>query len=171
MGIVSVLKRVDNVVSLVTRSLCVMSLAAIVIMFLLNVFVRFVPVYNFTQTDDWIQIFLVWMIFLGAQELVRTRNHFVVEVLTERMEGLVGHIARIVVCLIELATYAIICYYGWVWVFKAQAYMQSIPWMQVRVCYAAIPISAFFMTCYGVRDLVIAFQNIHQHYKTVQLKI
>ena len=63
MGIVSVLKRVDNAVSLVTRSLCVISLAAIVIMFLLNVFVRFVPVYNFTQTDDWIQIFLVWMIF------------------------------------------------------------------------------------------------------------
>ena len=159
MGIVSVLKRVDNAVSLVTRSLCVISLAAIVIMFLLNVFVRFVPVYNFTQTDDWIQIFLVWMIFLGAQELVRTRNHFVVEVLTERMEGLVGHIARIVVCLIELTTYAIICYYGWVWVFKAQAYMQSIPWMQVRVCYAAIPVSAFFMTCYSLKDLVYAFKG------------
>lgn len=165
----NVLLKLDALVSKVARALCVFSLAAIVVMFLLNVFVRFVPIYNFTQTDDWIQLFLVWMIFLGAQELVRTRNHFVVEVLTERMTGMTGHVARIIVCVIELITYAVICYYGWIWVFKSQAYMQSIPWMQVKVCYAAIPVSAFFMTCYGVRDLVIAIKNIHQHYNTVRI--
>lgn len=169
MKIVDLLKKADMWVSRITRFLCVFSLSAIVVMFLLNVLVRFVPVYNFTQTDDWIQIFLVWMIFLGAQELVRTRNHFVVEVLTEKMQGSVAHLARVIVCVIELMTYAIICYYGWVWVLKSQAYMQSIPWMQVRVCYAAIPVSAFFMTCYGIRDLVIAIKNIHQHYQTIKL--
>ena len=52
----SILKAADRVVSSVTRTICVAALAAIVIMFLLNVFVRFVPVYNFTQTDDWIQL-------------------------------------------------------------------------------------------------------------------
>ena len=83
-------------------------------MFLANVFVHFVPIYNFTQTDDWIQICLIWMIFLGAQELVRTRNHFVVEVMTERLEGKVGKICRAIVCVIELLTYVLICYYGWV---------------------------------------------------------
>ncbi len=159
---------IDRVISRITRFICVVALGAIVIMFLLNVFVRFVPIYNFTQTDDWIQLCLIWMIFLGAQELVRTRNHFVVEVITERLEGMTGKICRILVCLIEMATYALICYYGWVWVMHAHAYMQSIPWMQVKVVYAVIPISAFFMTCYSIRDLVAAVQFNGYHTPAVR---
>lgn len=168
MTFLSILKTADRVVSTVTRAICVAALAAIVIMFLLNIFVRFVPVYNFTQTDDWIQLCLIWMIFLGAQELVRTRNHFVVEVLTERLEGNLGKACRILVCVIELVTYALICYYGVVWVMRAHAYMQSIPWMQVKVVYAAIPISAFFMTCYSIRDLVMAIKAEGYHVMDVK---
>ena len=103
------LKKLDHAVSVTTRTICIVALAAIFVMFLLNVFVRFVPVYNFTQTDDWIQLCLVWMIFLGAQELVRTRSHFVVDVLTERMAGTqTGRFVRILVCLIECVTYAVL---------------------------------------------------------------
>ena len=161
------LKKLDEGFSKAVRIICTILMAMIFIMFILNVFVRFVPVYNFTQTDDWIQICLIWMIFLGAQELVRTRNHFVVEVVTERLEGMTGKICRILVCLIEMVTYALICYYGWVWVMRAHAYMQSIPWMQVKVVYAVIPISAFFMTCYSIRDLVAAIQFNGYHTPSV----
>lgn len=56
------LKKLDHAVSVTTRTICIVALAAIFVMFLLNVFVRFVPVYNFMQTDDWIQLCLVWMI-------------------------------------------------------------------------------------------------------------
>lgn len=155
--LLDLLKTADMLISRIVRAVCIVSLAAIFVMFLANVFVRFVPVYNFTQTDDWIQIFLVWMIFLGAQELVRMKSHFVVDVLTDRLAGTApGKACRVLVCLIELATYAIIFWYGWVWVFRAQAYFQSIPWLQVRWAYSAIPVSAFFMTLYGIRDLIEA---------------
>ena len=163
----SILKTIDHWVSRITRLICVVALGAIVVMFLANVFVRFVPIYNFTQTDDWIQICLIWMIFLGAQELVRTRNHFVVEVMTERLEGTTGKICRVVVCAIELFTYALICYYGWVWVMRAHAYMQSIPWMQVKVAYAAIPISAFLMSCYALRDFILAIQGRYDDFESI----
>lgn len=159
MSFMQILQAADSWVSRFARTVSVLCLAAIVIMFLLNVFVRFVPIYNFTQTDDWIQICLIWMIFLGAQELVRTRNHFVVEVLTERLSGRIERICRILVCLIELTTYAIIFCYGIDWVMRAQAYMQSISWMQVKVAYAAIPLSAFFMTLYAIRDLYLSIVN------------
>ena len=136
-----------------------LALAGIFVMFIANVFVRFVPVYNFTQTDDWIQILLVWMIFPGAMELVRTRGHFVVDVITDRVAGTnFGHCCRLAVTVIELVTYALICWYGIVWVLRAQATFQSIPWLQVRWAYAAIPVSAFFMTIYGVRDLILAIR-------------
>ncbi len=118
----SILKTIDHWVSRITRLICVVALGAIVVMFLANVFVRFVPIYNFTQTDDWIQI-----------------------------------------CL----TYVLICYYGWVWVMRAHAYMQSIPWMQVKVAYAAIPISAFFMSCYALRDFILAIQGRYDDFESI----
>ncbi len=155
--LLTLLCTLDRALSQVARSVSVFCLAAIFLLFLANIFVRFVPVYNFTQTDDWIQIFLVWMIFPSAMELVRTRSHFMVDVLTERMVGtLTGRICRVVVTLIELTTYALICWHGWVWVMRAQATFQSIPWLQVRWAYAAIPVSAFFMTLYGCRDFIQA---------------
>lgn len=154
------LKKLDEGFSKAVRTICTILMAMIFVMFILNVFVRFVPVYNFTQTDDWIQICLIWMIFLGAQELVRTRNHFVVDFLADRINNRqVKRALQIVVCLIELATYAVIAWFGFVWVIKSNSYMQSIPWMQVRWMYLAIPVSATFMTLYAVRDLILTFQG------------
>ena len=147
----------ETIFSRVTQAACTFFLAAIFVMFLLNVFVRFVPIYNFTQTDDWIQFCLIWMIFLAAAELVRTKNHFVVDVATSQIASpAVKRWMRVAVLLIELVTYVVICWYGVVWVLRAQATFQSIPWLQVRWAYAAIPVSAFFMTIYGVRDLILA---------------
>jgi len=158
--VIDFLKKLDEGFSKAVRIICTILMAMIFIMFILNVFVRFVPVYNFTQTDDWIQICLIWMIFLGAQELVRTRNHFVVDFLADRIKNRqVKRALQIVVCLIELATYAVIAWFGFVWVIKSNSYMQSIPWMQVRWMYLAIPVSATFMTLYAVRDLILTFQG------------
>mgnify|MGYP000225954270 CR=1 FL=1 len=68
------------------------------------------------------------MIFPGAMELVRTRGHFVVDVITDRVAGTnFGHCCRLAVTVIELVTYALICWYGIVWVLRAQATFQSIP--------------------------------------------
>lgn len=156
-AVMNLLKAADRCVSVTARTVSTLALVGIFVMFIANVFVRFVPVYNFTQTDDWIQILLVWMIFPGAMELVRTRGHFVVDVITDRVAGTnFGHCCRLAVTVIELVTYALICWYGIVWVLRAQATFQSIPWLQVRWAYAAIPVSAFFMTIYGVRALILA---------------
>lgn len=158
------LGRLDKYVSMTAKIISVFSLVMIFTLFILNVFVGFVPIYNFTQTDDWIQIFLVWMIFPGAMELVRTRNHFVVDVLTEKLYGTtVAKVCRILVTMIELATYLLICWFGWIWVMRAHATFQSIPWLEVRWAYAAIPVSAFFMSLYGARDFMNALSELFHH--------
>ncbi len=147
--------RLDEVFSKAVRGVATLLMAAIFVMFLLNVFVRFVPVHNFTEADDWIQFCLIWMIFLGAQDLVRTRGHFVVDFLSERVRRPGARRAlALLVCVIETVTYAVIFWYGCVWVMKSRAHMQSIPWMEVRWMYAALPFSAFFMTLYSIRDLL-----------------
>ena len=84
-----------------------------------------------------------------------------VDVLTERLSGTsLGRLSRVGVTLIECVLYAVICWYGWVWVMRSQAYFQSIPWLQVRWAYAALPVSAFFMTFYSLRDVVEAVTNL-----------
>ena len=50
---------------------------------------------------------------------------------------------------------------------RAHAYMQSIPWMQVKVAYAAIPISAFFMSCYALRDFILAIQGRYDDFESI----
>lgn len=144
----------ETIFSRVTQAACTLFLAAIFVMFLLNVCVRFVPIYNFTQTDDWIQFCLIWMIFLAAAELVRTKNHFVVDVATSQVASpAVKRWMRVAVLMIELVTYVVICWYGVVWVMRSNAHMQSIPWMEVRYVYLAIPVSAFFMAVFAVKQL------------------
>ena len=158
-AVMNLLKAADRCVSVTARTVSTLALAGIFVMFIANVFVRFVPVYKqFGNGAVWKRCaLLVWMIFPGAMELVRTRGHFVVDVITDRVAGTnFGHCCRLAVTVIELVTYALICWYGIVWVLRAQATFQSIPWLQVRWAYAAIPVSAFFMTIYGVRDLILA---------------
>ena len=103
------LKTLDENFSKAVRLVCIVLMAFIFVMFILNVFVRFVPVYNFTQTDDWIQFCLIWMIFLGSLDLVRTKNHFVVDFLADRLSNRKIKIAlKILVTIIELLTYFVI---------------------------------------------------------------
>ena len=157
-ALLDLLRRCDAVISRVTRLICIASMMIIFVMFLANVFVRFVPIYNFKETDEWTQLFLVWVIFFGAQELVRTRSHFVVDVLTDRMAGTaLGRQCRVIVTIIEFIMYLAICWYGFVLVSRAQSYMLAITWMQKRWFYLVIPVSAFFMSCYALRDIVQAF--------------
>lgn len=180
------LRLLDKLISKLTRGICIISMAIIFFLFLLNVFVRIandmirginslgqswfgfaegdnlinIMIPNFSQSDGWIQLFLVWVIFLGAQELVRTRGHFVVDVITDRLVGThIGKLFRVISTIIELIMYAVICYYGFVLVERANAYMLEIPWMQKRWYYMVIPVSAFFMSCYSIRDVIVAIKT------------
>lgn len=146
----------ETLFSKAVKALCTFFLAAIFVMFILNVFVRFVPVYNFTQTDDWIQAALIWMIFLGSAELVRTKSHFVVDVAVSKVSHpVLSRVIRTIVIAIELTTYLVVFWYGIVWVLRSNAYMQSIPWLQIRYVYMALPVSAFFMALFSLKDLVL----------------
>lgn len=147
--------RFERLFSRTVRLLCTTLMALIFLMFLLNVFVRFVPVYNFTQTDDWIQACLIWMIFLGSAELVRTKNHFVVDFAAARVRSpSLKKALRFFVFLTEFSTYIAICWYGFIWVLRSNAYMQSIPWLQVRWVYLALPVSAAFMALFSAADIL-----------------
>jgi TRAP-type C4-dicarboxylate transport system, small permease component len=151
------LNTLDAIISRTVRFICTVSMMIIFVLFLANVFVRFVPIYNFTTTDEWTQLFLVWTIFFGAQELARIKGHFVVDVITDKLQGTtLGSVFKVISSIIAILMFLAICYFGVMLVSRSQATAQTIPYMKVSYFYACIPVSAFFMTIYSIRDLVQA---------------
>lgn len=151
------LNTLDTIISKTVRLICTVSMMIIFVLFLANVFVRFVPIYNFTTTDEWTQLFLVWTIFFGAQELARTKGHFVVDVITDKLQGTtLGSVFKVISSTIAILMFLAICSFGVMLVSRSQASAQTISYMKVSYFYACIPLSAFFMTLYSIRDLVQA---------------
>lgn len=68
--------------------------------------------------------------FPVVAELVRTKNHFVVDVATSQIAS--PGVKRVM---------------------RSNARMRSILWMEVRFVYLAVPVSAFFMAVFAVKQL------------------
>ena len=100
----------EDIAGKITRALAGFCLMVVFVLFLLNISTRasFIT-WNPTWIDEVIQFFLVWMIFLAAAELVRTGEHFLVDIITDKLHGtLSGRICRLIATAIMLVTYIII---------------------------------------------------------------
>ena len=63
----------ENIVGVLMRSIASVCLGIVFALFILNIATRLPFItYNPKGIDETIQFFLVWMIFLGSAELVRT---------------------------------------------------------------------------------------------------
>ncbi|MCI6796553.1 MAG: TRAP transporter small permease [Succinatimonas sp.] len=154
----------EAVVGKVTRALAGFCLMVVFALFLMNILTRasFIS-WNPTWIDEIIQFFLVYMIFLSAAELVRTGDHFMVDILVDRMHGKAsGRYCRLISTVIMLITYAVILYFGIKLCIKtnvkATFTLPSV--VKMSWFYACIPLSALFMVIYAVRDVIYAVQDI-----------
>lgn len=156
-AVMTLLKAADRSVSAAARTVSTLALAGIFVMFIANVFVRFVPVYNFTQTDDWIQILLVWMIFPAPWSSCARAATSWSTVITDRVAG--TNFRTLLPARrhdIELVTYAVICWYGRRLGAARAGHLPVHPLAAGPLGLRRHSVSAFFMTIYGVRDLVLA---------------
>lgn len=144
-----------------TASFCLM---VVFVLFLLNVCTRasFIT-WNPTWIDEIIQFFLVWMIFLAAAELVRTGEHFLVDILTDKMHGTAaGRVCRLIATAIMLITYIVILYFGIKLCIRSniKATFTLPVYVKMSWFYLCIPVSCVFMVIYALRDLYYAVMDI-----------
>ncbi|MTQ97516.1 TRAP transporter small permease subunit [Pseudoflavonifractor sp. BIOML-A6] len=158
----NILKKTENAVGKFSRAVASICLGIVFVLFLLNIctripFIKWNPVW----IDETIQFFLVWMIFLAAMELVRVGGHFMVDILTDKVHGtLVGRIFRILSTVISLITYGVIFYFGVQLCLRSTASLFTLQFMKKSYFYACIPFSAFFMSLFTLRDVVLAFMDL-----------
>ncbi|MEA4954551.1 MAG: TRAP transporter small permease subunit [Pseudoflavonifractor sp.] len=155
-------KSTETAVGKATRAAASFCLGIVFVLFLLNIATRIPFVtWNPVWIDETIQFFLVWMIFLGTMELSRIGAHFMVDLLTDSLHGRrSGRVLRLISVLISLVTYATICYFGMKLCQRSSASMFTLQFMKKSYFYASIPFSAFFMSLYSVRDLILALQDL-----------
>lgn len=155
----------ENIVGVLMRSIASVCLGIVFALFILNIATRLPSItYNPKWIDETIQFFLVWMIFLGSAELVRTRGHFVVDILTDHFHGTAtGRVLAVISTALMLVTYAVIFYFGVRLCMKSDAAMYTLHFMKKSYFYSCIPVSAFFMALFTMRDLIFSVMDIVTH--------
>lgn len=154
----------EDIAGKISRLLAGFCLMVVFVLFLLNISTRasFIT-WNPTWIDEVIQFFLVWMIFLAAAELVRTGEHFLVDIITDKLHGtLTGRICRLIATAIMLVTYIIILYFGIKLCIRSNIKMTfTLPHVvKMSWFYLCIPVATFFMVIYAIRDFIYAIADI-----------
>ena len=156
----SFLKKTEGGIGRVTRAAASCCLLIVFVLYLFNIFTRFFPIVNPIWIDETIQFFLVWMIFLAAMEAVRTGEHFLVDIITDKVQGrFLGKIFRLLSVLITLFTFALICWFGFNLCARSTSVMYTLKFMKQSYFYFCIPLSAIFMCAYTARDLFTAITD------------
>lgn len=163
--------QIENIVGKCLRGISSVFLGIVFALFILNVATRLSFFsYNPTWIDETIQFFLTWMIFLAAAELVRTRSHFVVDFLTDRLHGTFpGRVFALISSVLECITFSIIFFFGVRLCMSSNAMMYTVP-VRRYVFYACVPAGAFFMTVFSVRDIILNIQDIVSDGKITELR-
>jgi TRAP-type C4-dicarboxylate transport system permease small subunit len=129
-----------------------------------GVFVRFVPISSMGWSDEIIEFGFAWMVFLGAAALWRTRSHFRVEVLPEKLaRRKSGRMLEIFLSLCALAFLLIFTYEGSLIAIRATD-RSPILELPRTLWYMVLPISGVIMIGYTIRDLITFFRRRSSNY-------
>ncbi|MFD2044522.1 TRAP transporter small permease [Ornithinibacillus salinisoli] len=108
------LDRVDQVIAKAVEIVCVILLAAIVIVTSMSVFSRFVIFNPLNFADALSKYLMMWMVFLGSGIAVRAGEHIVVDMFTDKIKGKSKKMLLIVIDILISVFLIIIIYYGFI---------------------------------------------------------
>lgn len=121
-----------------------------------QVFTRFVIKIPAIWTEEIGRYSFINMVFLGAAVGIKRNSHFGVTALTDAMRGKVrDYYIRFFVNVIILICSAVLLYYGFIFM-RQFGFRRVSPTFLVPMAYAyaILPISAFFMICFSLYNIV-----------------
>jgi len=156
----AVLKKVDVVVDKLLRAVCLICFVGLFMILIANVFFRWVPILSMFPSfsmgwfDEIVQMLFAWMVMTASTVLCRNKEHFRVDIIQMNLEGKrILPVLEFVINLATLVFYGALAYYGWSLMMNA---VQTTPVlrMQMKWLYLSVPVNAFLMSVYTVRDAV-----------------
>ncbi|MDR1625122.1 MAG: TRAP transporter small permease [Spirochaetia bacterium] len=153
----------DRLLGATLRCVCVLSMAGIFVLYILNVFIRFMPVTNLTVTDEIVEMLTGWVIFFGAAELQREGKHFALDFLVKKIENrFLGKLIRIFVYFISMVFICVVLYYGFD-LYNRSLSVSTTLRIPKRMFYVCVPLSAILMGIYMTRDavkIILSFRGL-----------
>ena len=153
-GIVSkLLGRIDLILSTFMRTVCLVCIAALLILLSGNVFFRFVPIMSMGWYDEIVEMLFAWLVFIGAAALWRENSHFRVDWLYTKIEKRTA--GSILGIFIESAS----LFFIWVMAYQGlRLTLLANDWTPIlklpkRIQYVDIPIAGALMMIYSFRNI------------------
>ena len=149
--------KLDNIVAKVLMAIGVICVTGLFILLLSNIFLR---VFRIGGMMNWfsevVEILFAWLVLSMASVLCRNKSHFVVDLLLNKYGHMQWYkLVRIIAKLIALIFFFALFFYG---IKLFQGGVQSLPILQIqrKWAYLCVPLNAFFLCAYSLRDLVEA---------------
>lgn len=157
-----ILYQSDLILGSTLRWICILSLIGIFVLYIINVFVRFLPITNLKVTDEIVEMLMGWVVFFGAAALQRERKHFALDFIIQKIEGHVsGKLINILVYLLSMLFIGVLFYYGFD-LFNRSNGLSAILRIPRGIFYVCVPISALIMGIYMTRDVVKVFASFRK---------
>lgn len=135
------------------RVVCTGLLAALFVLLLGQVIVRYFSLPAITWTDEIIEALFAWLTFLGAAALVRERGHLQVGFLDWLLGGRGAGVVEGLRVLASVAFMVVMAVSGALLVRESQARLSPILHLPYAWWYLSIPVSAGLMLFFVVRRL------------------
>ena len=155
MKILAVLRKADEILAMVLKVVAVGLSVLIAFLLLGRVIIRYTFVTtSMAWSEEIIELTMAWMILTAATLLFRNGEHFRVEVLEKKLCGKpIMKGINLFITLVSLLFFGMLLYYG-VKFMLPQTQFSPILKINHRFYYASIPVNAFLILIYLIRDLV-----------------
>lgn len=155
MKILAILKKADRMLAAVMKAVAVGLCAFIAFLLLGRVILR-LPFFTSSMawSEEIIELTMAWMILTTATLLFRSGEHFRVELLEKKLCGKAAlKYVNLFITLVNLLFIVLLLYYG-IKFMLPQTQFSPILKINHRFYYASIPVNAFLISLYLIRDLV-----------------
>lgn len=149
------LKKTDEMLTAILRWFVIGLFVGLGLILFLRVLIRFTPFHiSLSWTDEVVEWMMAWMIFTAATLIMRSGDHFRVDLLQTKYEGRTWvKVLNLFITLLGLMFFASLLYYS-IRLTAGAIWFSPILKVSTRVPYLSIPVNCVLILFYLVRDLV-----------------
>lgn len=142
-------------ISIAFAKWCGISTAIVMtVMVFLQVIFRYVLGESLSFSEELARYMFIWSVAMGSALALRTRSHIGVELVVERLPKRLGAQAKIVACVISLAFYGMLIWYGFEMVGETMDQESAALELPMGYVYLAVPLSAIVLFFCEIKNVL-----------------
>ena len=154
---VTTLQKVSNVLTKIMKVVMVILFIWMVVSLGLQVGARYIFDKSFVWSEEAARYFLIWMVFIGATEIIFNDEHIKVTVVEDLVRGAGKRVLLIIQDVIGLIFSVMLAYYSFPQVALASKAVSSNMDINMGIVYGIFPVVTILMTVAYIFRLILVF--------------